>query len=89
MHTKLSDFALYPCKDIGIYLVLVDLVEHLMSAALVELYADILHTSLTEVFVSDFYALTALADGVHGAGHEVNRDSPEVLAETLKMFFES
>ena len=23
------------------------------------------------------------------AGHEVNRDSPEVLAETLKIFFES
>lgn len=26
---------------------------------------------------------------IPGAGHEVNRDSPEVLAETLKMFFES
>ena len=43
-----------------------------MSAAWVELDADILHARLKEVVVCLLNTLAALADRIHVAGHEVN-----------------
>ena len=76
------DLAVYPCENIGINLVFVELVEHLVPAVLVELNGNVLHTDFFEIVIGKFNALAALANGVHIAGHEVNGG---ILVHILKI----
>ena len=58
-----SDLAVEPLEDVGIHLVLVELVEHLVAAVLVELELHVLAASFQEALVDLLDRLAVVADG--------------------------
>ena len=80
-----SNLTVEPVEDIGIDLVLVELIEHLVAAVLIELELYVLAADLQEAVIDLLDALAVVTDRVAVAGHEIDRCGLVHLVEVFRL----